>query len=228
MKSYDYYNALWSTTLKGVSDYKIPGYRRGSWTCKDLCGVCVKNVNTEQRFRYVLHSDGKDVYVELYTSECSDLPSVPVSPEVLKKFLKGTKYEKLLVEKDGHLFIRGCDSGFFGLRPSYDMCMHSMAHEMVDGYGDALAVMMTFPKGIHTLRDALDAEEDLRSVGCFVNEMEKEYAPIRVNIQRSQETITRLRNRIAELDKEMSQCHEKYQNIKGIIHNYGIKLEREL
>lgn len=229
MSNYDYYNALSPSNMKGVSDYKIPGYRRGSWVARDLYGICMKNVNTETMFRYVLHSNGINLLVELYVHEGYDKPSIPVSATVLKEFLKDTKYEGCLVEMDGHIFIGGFDlANFTGRRPSYDMCMCSNARSIIKFHGNALAAMVKFPDRIHSLKEADAVDQDLRTVGSFVLEMEDGYAPLKMNINRCEENIARWRTYVNDIDKQMNEYHERYRNALSILRQHKIQLDKIL
>ena len=234
MGRYEYYNSLDPVELRKEDDYRIPGYRRGSWATRDVYGYCVKNVNTETRFRYVLHSDGKETLVELFQFIDYNTPSIPIPMSILKRFLKDTPYEKFLVEKDGHAFISGIAYNFRanmhlkGDRPSYDMCMSTNARDIIKNHGDLLATMLKFPDKIRTMDEADKVDVDLRLIGDFVHEMESPLAPNKLNRKRCEESISKLRDSIAYVDKEMNEYHERYRSVVQLLNQYKVKLERKL
>ena len=234
MGRYEYYNCLNPVELRKEDDYRIPGYRRGSWATRDVYGYCVKNVNTETRFRFVLHSDGKETLVELFQYIDYNTPSIPIPMSILKRFLKDTPYEKFLVERDGHAFISGIAYNFRanmhlkGERPSYDMCMSTNARDIIKNHGDLLATMLKFPDKIRTMDEADKVDVDLRMIGDFVHEMESPYAQIKLTRKRCEESISKLRNSIACVDKEMNEYHERYRSVVQLLNQYKVKLERKL
>lgn len=234
MGRYEYYNCLNPVELRKEDDYRIPGYRRGSWATRDVYGYCVKNVNTETRFRFVLHSDGKETLVELFQFIDYNTPSIPIPMSILKRFLKDTPYEKFLVERDGHAFISGIAYNFRanmhlkGDRPSYDMCMSTNARDIIKNHGDLLATMLKFPDKIRTMDEADKVDVDLRKIGDFVHEMESPLAPNKLNRKRCEESISKLRNSIACVDKEMNEYHERYRSVVQLLNQYKVRLERKL
>lgn len=234
MGRYEYYNSLDPVELRKEDDYRIPGYRRGSWATRDVYGYCVKNVNTETRFRFVLHSDGKETLVELFQFIDYNTPSIPIPMSILKRFLKDTPYEKFLVERDGHAFISGIAYNFRanmhlkGDRPSYDMCMSTNARDIIKNHGDLLATMLKFPDKIRTMDEADKVDVDLRLIGDFVHEMESPLAPNKLNRKRCEESISKLRDSIAYVDKEMNEYHERYRSVVQLLNQYKVKLERKL
>jgi hypothetical protein len=234
MGRYEYYNCLNPVELRKEDDYRIPGYRRGSWATRDVYGYCVKNVNTETRFRFVLHSDGKETLVELFQFIDYNTPSIPVPMSILKRFLKDTTYEKFLVERDGHAFISGIAYNFRanmhlkGDRPSYDMCMSTNARDIIKNHGDLLATMLKFPDKIRTMDEADKVDVDLRLIGDFVHEMESPLAPNKLNRKRCEESISKLRDSIAYVDKEMNEYHERYRRVVQLLNQYKVTLERKL
>ena len=234
MGRYEYYNSLDPVELRKEDDYRIPGYRRGSWATRDVYGYCVKNVNTETRFRFVLHSDGKETLVELFQFIDYNTPSIPIPMSILKRFLKDTPYEKFLVERDGHAFISGIAYNFRanmhlkGDRPSYDMCMSTNARDIIKNHGDLLATMLKFPDKIRTMEEADKVDVDLRLIGDFVHEMESPLAPNKLNRKRCEESISKLRDSIAYVDKEMNEYHERYRSVVQLLNQYKVKLERKL
>lgn len=234
MGRYEYYNCLNPVELRKEDDYRIPGYRRGSWATRDVYGYCVKNVNTETRFRYVLHSDGKETLVELFQYIDYDTPSIPIPMSILKRFLKDTPYEKFLVEKDGHAFISGISYNFRanmnlkGDRPSYDMCMATNARDIIKNHGDLLATMLKFPDKVNSMEDADKIDVDLRTIGNFVYEMESPHAPIKLKMKKCEDNISRYKASLAYVDKEMNEYHERYREAVLLLKKLNVKLEREL
>ena len=148
---------------------------------------------------------------------------------MIKKFGKrGTIYENVLVEKDGHAFIKGMYNVFSGKRPSYDMCMNSNAYNMVRTYGDALAVMISFSDKIQNMQEAEKVALDLRTIGSFVDEMENPLSPIKMKIKRSEDNISLWKSRFDKIDKEMNNYHSTYMNAVQLLKKHNVELERKL
>lgn len=228
MNNYEYHNFLFPCTLEKEGEFKIPGFRRGVWMTHQIFGYSIKNVSTENQFRFVVHSSLHQTFVEIFTYDFESSKSVPVSPDLIRKFTKGSGYERYFVERDGHALISGLRDTCLDTRPSYGMCMASNAKYLVADHGDALAALVRFPNRINTFSEAVSVDEDLRKVGQFVDEMEKEYAPLKRNIFRCEQSISKWMLEIDKVDKDMCEAHEKYRHVMSVLSQYGLTLEGKL
>ena len=220
----------------------LSGYTRQSWTCEETCLSGIPSMGRLVKFALVAHTPRKkDTDIVLYQIMVEeDGEYIPLPKDIIRNGLLLSDYERNenLTIVNGIAFIKGPKAYMKEWNPSVCGrlgCENSSAYVLLRKRVDRVCVAWLFRDKVQTPVDISIVNSHLATIEKFVlemtpmkNEFDYTHGYIQRNISTKQKRIDACKDRLANIDKRLSELHTGRSNAIEVLTGFGFKIDKTI